>query len=216
MDDFKAFVYNNAFIDVIPKKGTYSWTNRRKDNCQIAVRIDCFLSFALWIIEKFVLHSDTLPWSYSDLFPISLVIQTSTTTPASKLPSKFQSMWFRHHDFLPLLEIWWKKDPKVDGIFQFRFYQKMKHIKTQIKEWNTYVFKNIFAQKEIVEKQLHDINEIIIHNGMNQNTYMHKKCFKQNGRNFQLEKRYIGDKSLENCGLKKVTKILSFFIDQHK
>lgn len=158
---------------------------------------------ALWIVEKFELQSSILPWSESNHFPISLTLQSAQYSSDSKSSFKFQAIWFKHQDFLPLLQIWWHQAPKVEGTFQYRFYQKMRFIKTQIKEWNITTFKNIFSQKEIVSKQFHDINEHIIQNGMDSTTFHHQLLLQSEWEEISArEEIFWRQKSRELC-LKK-------------
>lgn len=52
MDDFNSFVHNNVLLDVQLVKDTYTWTNKRWDFLQIAVRLDRFLISSNWVFGK--------------------------------------------------------------------------------------------------------------------------------------------------------------------
>ena len=84
-------------------------------------------------------------------------------------------MWFRHPHFLPLLRQWWVSCPNCEGTKMYRFYRKMQYVKGRIKHWNKHVFKNIFHQKNCVAKQLQVINEHVIVNGLDSDTFLKQK-----------------------------------------
>ncbi|GLJ38540.1 hypothetical protein SUGI_0785320 [Cryptomeria japonica] len=43
IDDFREFVSNCKLIDIIPKNGRFTWTNKRLNFANISERLDCFL-----------------------------------------------------------------------------------------------------------------------------------------------------------------------------
>ena len=51
----------------------------------------------------------------------------------------------------------------------------MQYVKGRIKQWNKHVFKNIFHQKNCVAKLLQVINEHVIVNGLNSDTFLKQK-----------------------------------------
>ena len=84
-------------------------------------------------------------------------------------------MWFRHPHFLPLLKQWWIFAPYVEGNRMFQFYKKLQFLKSQIIQWNKYVFKNVFSQKGQVVKSLEDVHSHIILNGLTPDLYVKQK-----------------------------------------
>lgn len=64
----------------------------------------------------------------------------------------------------------------------FQFSRKLRYVKLQIKEWNTKVFKNIFAEKKIISEHLAEVNRCIIKFGLNVVTYA-----KQRGSEVELD-----------------------------
>eukprot|EP00253_Pinus_taeda_P020517 PITA_20517 len=50
----------------------------------------------------------------------------------------------------------------------FLLHKRLKHIKIRLKDWNKNEFGNIFEAKKVVERKLHDINQILITNGFNE------------------------------------------------
>lgn len=48
----------------------------------------------------------------------------------------------------------------------FLFHKNLTHIKWKLKEWNKTHFKNIFAERDQIEKELRTLNETVIEKGM--------------------------------------------------
>lgn len=49
-----------------------------------------------------------------------------------------------------------------------QFFKKLQFIKVKAKEWKGKVFKNVFAQKKIIEQELEEVNQNIISKGLDQ------------------------------------------------
>lgn len=84
-------------------------------------------------------------------------------------------MYFRHPHLLPLLRQWWVSTPLVDGTRVFQSHKKLKYDKNQIKVRNIKVCKNIFVQKEVVMKEMEDIDDYIIRHGLDALAFTRKK-----------------------------------------
>lgn len=59
---------------------------------------------------------------------------------------------------------WWHEDLLLQGSLMFRFEQKLKHIKNHIIKWNKDTFGDILKEKNVIEKQMEDIQQHIIFN----------------------------------------------------
>ena len=53
---------------------------------------------------------------------------------------------------------------QVQGTKMFLLHKRLKHIKIRLKDWNK-EFGNIFEAKKVVERKLHEINQILITDG---------------------------------------------------
>ncbi len=153
MEDFDSFIQANHFIDPHPSNGTFIWNNRRV-SFPIAERLDMFLVSHNWKLQRFSINFVILAFPGSDHFPVQLdlFIIAPQGLLVRKLAFKFDGMWFRYLHFLPLIRQWWVSAPQVVG--SRMFHKMLKYVKKQIKTWNIKVFKNIFAQKEVVKKVL--------------------------------------------------------------
>lgn len=69
MDDFRDFISNCKLIDIIPKNGRFTWTNRRLNFSKIFERLDRFLVGEWWMNANFSLESNIIPQIGSDHFP---------------------------------------------------------------------------------------------------------------------------------------------------
>lgn len=67
-----------------------------------------------------------------------------------------------------LVEEWWS----VSGLKMLCLSTKLKCLKQKIKEWNLHTFKNIFGTKESIEEELQAVEEDIMQNGMNSQSYV--------------------------------------------
>lgn len=103
LEDFRDFILENILKDILPKKGKFTWTNRRKEFLQIVVHLDRFLVSQEWIIASYNLISQIFPFVCFDHYGISLEI-LGLDFVVEHIPSfKFEKMWFRHPHFLPFL-----------------------------------------------------------------------------------------------------------------
>lgn len=60
-----------------------------------------------WVVGNYVQMSEILLWAGFDHFPTSLNIEAQNSPHKWIASFKFESMWFRHNEFLPLLKTWW-------------------------------------------------------------------------------------------------------------
>ncbi|XP_057871172.2 uncharacterized protein LOC131077646 [Cryptomeria japonica] len=72
MEDFRDFVNQNHLMDVTPKNGTFTWTNRRANFAHISERLDRHFIGEAWLESSFQVEAFILPISVSDHFPVEL------------------------------------------------------------------------------------------------------------------------------------------------
>lgn len=127
MIDFGSFMGDNNLLDIVPQNGLFTWTKRRSRFLYITVRLDQFLISQNWKLLDFTIQSEILPLLGSDHFPIQLQVSFNKDKGMHKhKPSfKFESMWLRHPQILPLLKFWWLNSPLEGGTRMFKFHKKL-------------------------------------------------------------------------------------------
>lgn len=82
-------------------------------------------------------------------------------------------MWMLDEKFLNLIAKLWDEERFI-GSKLFYFVAKLKFIKQKLL-WNREKIGNIFEEKAIIEKELRELNEIVIKEDMNQQRYVKGK-----------------------------------------
>ena len=134
-------IQNNWMIDIHSNNGLHTWNNKRPEPMQIASRLDRFL------ISDNVVHlggeftTSILPFSGSDHWPIAL----HWSRPGSHIrrPFRFEAFWLNHPNFSEFVRTSWIKFNPTDGTKMSIFQRKLKHLKSEIKQWNYSTFGNI-------------------------------------------------------------------------
>ncbi|XP_059077888.1 uncharacterized protein LOC131876487 [Cryptomeria japonica] len=178
MEDFRDFIANCKLVDIHPKNGRFTWTNRRLNFANISKRLDWFLVGEWWINGDYSLETEIVPQIGSDHLPLSLSIAQEVRSQ-KKNYFKFQSMWWRDETFLKNLKIWWLEGNIHSGSPSFKFIKRLQHLKNQIKEWNKNTFKNIFAKKGRIEEKLEEIGKNVMQFGMTNEEYEMEKGLKK-------------------------------------
>ncbi|XP_059067610.1 uncharacterized protein LOC131858395 [Cryptomeria japonica] len=117
MEDFREFVQINKLIDVVPKNGLFTWTNRRAGFAHISERLDRHCIGEFWSNSAMQIEVFIHPISLSDHFPVELKL--SEAKPRGKSCFRFQSMWWRDPEFGTHLEGWWKESDIYSGTLSF-------------------------------------------------------------------------------------------------
>ncbi|XP_059067417.1 uncharacterized protein LOC131858252 [Cryptomeria japonica] len=172
MEDFRNFVAQNHLIDVVPKNGLFTWTNRRANFQHISERLDRHLIGELWMESSFQVEASILPISLSDHFPVELKLSEAPSQGSNNF--KFLSMWRRDGEFISHLEQWWKESNIFRGTPSYSFVKRLKFLKEKIKVWNKDTFQNIFAERDRVEEELSLLNSITFTSEMSNDAY-HKE-----------------------------------------
>eukprot|EP00253_Pinus_taeda_P018445 PITA_18445 len=98
---FATFIETAKLVDVYPKSGSFTWNNRRGGDKLIASRLDKFLISESIIMDGTTVESDILPSGGSDHWPISLIVEVSST-PRNK-PFRFEKFWLDHPNFQEMI-----------------------------------------------------------------------------------------------------------------
>ena len=83
----------------------------------------------------------------------------------SKKPFKFEAFWLSHPSFNEIVTQTWKSFIPPSGSKMYQFQQKLKNLKAVIKNWNTFVFSNIFQEIKILERKMEETQQKIITGG---------------------------------------------------
>jgi len=103
------------------------------------------------MLEGTALESSILDWHGSDHWPIQLWLKVPAT-PGRK-PFRFEQFWLSHPDFHNKIQAWWREAEVPHGSKMYRFQQRLKNLKKQLRLWNRQTFGNIFdSQKQLIEQ----------------------------------------------------------------
>lgn len=176
MVDFGNFILDMDLFDCKFQNGVFTWTNMRREFCQIAERLDHFLLLESWLQSDFEFFPSILLLLGSDHFPISLTILEGILSFKSTF--KFEPMWFRDPSFLPLLRVWWDSTPFCPGSQMFEIVKKLSFLKKNIREWNSSHFKNIFHEKQRIQDMIECLNMHVLTHGMASHVFDEVKSLK--------------------------------------
>ncbi|KAL7161870.1 hypothetical protein ACSBR2_042363 [Camellia fascicularis] len=147
----------NEFIDTselndLPLLGRkYTWCNAQES--QNWSRIDRVLLSPEWLIH-FKLKLWGLPRLISDHCPLLMMEDERDWGPK---PFRFINAWTLHPKFAKLFTTYWVNASCV-GWAGFILQQKLKHLKLELKKWNTEVFENVSIKLKPSEDELHDLD----------------------------------------------------------
>jgi hypothetical protein len=100
-------------VDIKKNNGTYTWTNKRSGNHQIACRLDHFLILENFLLEGSLVESNILSKASLDHGLIQVWVDT-ISTPKIK-PFRFAIFCLSHPDFQELARHWWSIVETQDG-----------------------------------------------------------------------------------------------------
>ena len=69
---FNSFIISANLVDIPPRNGIFTWTNKRGGDRHIASWLDRFLVYDSILMEGVTIYSDILPSGGSDHWPITL------------------------------------------------------------------------------------------------------------------------------------------------
>lgn len=169
--DFNDWIDRNGLLE-IDSGDLFTWSNRRKGFSNIAEKIDRFFWQGDLRHFPFSPSCSVLPCSGSDHYPILLSLLGNKDS--CRAPFKFENMWMKDPNFLTLIENWWKEEPfEVSKLFCFT--TKLKFVKQKLLQWNSQHFKNIFSTKRLIEERMATLNDKIILEGMDHESFHQEK-----------------------------------------
>lgn len=146
--EFHMFVVNGRLLDV-PLQGRkftcYHSSKSRIDRALINENwVDRWRSTSLRGLKRFV----------SDHCPIILCTNEADWGPR---PFRFINAWVSHPDFLHVVENSWKEGG-IEGWSSFVFKEKLKCLKSKLKEWNLECFGNIDQKIKSLREDIHALD----------------------------------------------------------
>jgi len=78
-------------------------------------------------------------------------------TPRNR-PFRFENAWLSHPKFTSNIAKWWKEDLNIQGTKMYMLQQRLKHIKSKLKDWNKKEFGDIIKARMSTEQKLQEIN----------------------------------------------------------
>ena len=91
--DFSNFVNDSGLVEILFKKGEFTWTNTREVFFNIAEKLDRFFAAGNWMEANWSCSIEILPFQGSYHFPIFLRIQDEKTL--DRCPFKFEAIWLK-------------------------------------------------------------------------------------------------------------------------
>jgi len=151
-NNLKEYIQSNWLIDMPFNNGLFTWNNKRAGSHQIASRLDRFLISDNAIHLGGDLSVSILPLTGSYHYPISL--QWSRLGNATRRSFHFEAFWMTHPDFVNLVNLELINFSSPNGKRMFKFQQKLKYLKSKIKQWNHYLFGNIFHAQTTLDQDM--------------------------------------------------------------
>jgi len=92
-------------LDIKPKKGRYTWSNKISGDNHIAARLDKFLVQSSLLLERKIVGSRMLANLASDHKPILLSFEDEVNL--GSIPFRFNPLWVEKHGFKETVEKAW-------------------------------------------------------------------------------------------------------------
>ncbi|XP_028055040.1 uncharacterized protein LOC114259227 [Camellia sinensis] len=151
MQHLNDFIDNYELNDLPLLGRKYTWCNAQE--AQKWSRIDRVLLSPEWLIH-FKMKLWRLPRLISDHCPRLLMEDERDWGP--KL-FKFINAWVPHPSFSSLFKSCWE-NTNVVGWAGFIIHQKLKHLKVELKKWNSKVFGNVSTKLKAAENESHELD----------------------------------------------------------
>jgi len=140
--NFKTLIDQLNLVDIETRNGIFTWSNRRSGHQHVACCLDRFLVTETLLEGDPALEANIMPKLGSEHWPIVFSLDPGNI-PRPK-PFHFETFWLSHPDFHQLAQTWWTQDEIDHGTHMYRFQQRLKNFKEQLKIWNKSTFGNIF------------------------------------------------------------------------
>jgi hypothetical protein len=137
-------------MDFKPRKGLYTWTNKRTGEKHISARLDRFLVQSTLLLERKLISTAILPKLTSDHKPILLSLEEEEKL--GPIPFRFSPLWKKKSGFAETVRL--ALSTSVTGSPNFVWEQKLKITKKSLKEWRKLLENNPNTQRKELVQQL--------------------------------------------------------------
>jgi len=137
-------------IDFETDNGPFSWSNRRSGAQHVSSRLDRFLIYEAIMMDGLAWNATFIDGTGSNHWPIILTLNINDT-PGRK-PFRFKKFWLTHLDFQANIKAWWEAVAIQTKTPMYKFQQRLKNLKQQLKTWNKTTFGNIFQAQELLQQ----------------------------------------------------------------
>lgn len=129
--DFEAFMGRNHLFHIPTANGSFTSTNQRLCFCSIIEKLDRFFFKGNMGTFPYSMECKILLCFGSDHF--SILLEILGENHLIRCPFKFEAMWMKDQNFLPLISVWWEEVGSM-GSKMFTLATKLKHIKYILKD----------------------------------------------------------------------------------
>lgn len=197
MTDFKKFMQRSHMIDIPPTNGKYSWFRGNSKS-----RLDRLILNLEWLTNFPSLKTSLLNRTFSDHSPLLASISEKNWGPR---PFRFLNCWTSHPTFLKLVEKSWLSSPPLP------IHEKLKALKSSLKEWNANEFGHIDSKITHLESTLHSFDTFANTGTLDENEIMARKSAHVELWEWSKKKEVYGPKNLGFRGSKQVIKTPDIF-----
>ncbi|VFQ88241.1 unnamed protein product [Cuscuta campestris] len=148
MEDFSSCIALCDLNNISPKGGIFTWHGKRSQG-KVWRRLDRALvnTYAMNFFDDITLNH--LSRSGSDHKPI--LLKGAINSYKGPKMFRFLNCWVSNDTFIPMVKLNWEKSSNVNGMSGFA--EKLKILKTSIKEWNVSTFGDIFENVKMAEEE---------------------------------------------------------------
>ncbi|VFQ92718.1 unnamed protein product [Cuscuta campestris] len=148
MEDFSSCIASCDLNNISPKGGIFTWHGKRSQG-KVWRRLDRALvnTYAMNLYDDITLNH--LSRSGSDHKPI--LLKGAINSYKGPKMFRFLNCWVSNDTFIPMVKLNWEKSSNVNGMSGFA--EKLKILKTAIKEWNVSTFGDIFENVKMAEEE---------------------------------------------------------------
>eukprot|EP00253_Pinus_taeda_P035953 PITA_35953 len=165
---FREFIQNASLIDMPFDNGTFTWSNRRAGRHQIASKLDRFLLLDNAVHLGGDFSAAILPHTGSNHWPIA--IQWQRPGNPTRIPFRFKEFWLTHPSFKDMIKNIWTTFTPPEGSKMFQLQQKLRFVKSQLKQWNRETFGDIFTAQQELSRELSALQQKITTEGHTEET----------------------------------------------
>ncbi|XP_045787801.1 uncharacterized protein LOC123883120 [Trifolium pratense] len=163
-EDFQDWTNSHNLIHLPTKGARFTWANGRRGRGYTEKWLDRSVCNTLFIDAWSSISCNTLIKSESDHYPIMLHLHNNNNVRHAS-PFKFLRMWSKHDDCVNVVKQVWNSS--IYGCPMFILSQKLKTLKSHLKNWNNNVFGNVHLKVEETATHLDLIQQHIDATGYN-------------------------------------------------